>query len=336
MGTTEIMTRETGELRSIETITEEILNLKKTAGESILTIGHRLIEAKGMLSHGEWTAWLAEKVEFSPRTAQNFMRLSREWTNTQALADLGATKALVLLALPADEREDFLAETHTVNGEEKQVIDMSARQLEQVIKERDEARWTAEAAAADAKNAQAARAKMAEDMTMLKGLLESAEADKATAEKAMEAVREDLRAVEQELAALKAAPVEVAVMEADQAALEQARREAAETARADMLDELEKARTARDKAVEKRKAAEKSLNALKQQLEVARAAERKAALAADKDMVAFELLFNQAQEIANKMQGLLIKARGRENSELAGKLEKAMQALAGAIGRAAE
>ena len=75
-------------MRSIETITAEILTMKQTAGDAILGIGQRLIEAKAMLPHGEWLPWLNEQVEFSERTARNFMRLAREWTNRQALADL--------------------------------------------------------------------------------------------------------------------------------------------------------------------------------------------------------------------------------------------------------
>lgn len=80
--------------RGIESITAEILQLKQDAGNAILGIGQRLIEAKAMLPHGEWLPWLTEQVEFSERTARNFMRLAREWTNRQALADLGAAKAL--------------------------------------------------------------------------------------------------------------------------------------------------------------------------------------------------------------------------------------------------
>ena len=126
------------EERDIETITGEILDAKRAGGEAILTIGRCLIEAKDMLSHGEWRSWLEERVEFSERSAQRFMRLAREWSNPTALSDLGATKALTLLALPPEEREQFM--------EENNVIDMSARQLEQAIKERDEARAAAELA----------------------------------------------------------------------------------------------------------------------------------------------------------------------------------------------
>ena len=74
--------------RSIETITTEILQLKEDAGNAIIGIGQRLIEAKSMIPHGEWLPWLTEHVEFSERTAQNFMRLAREWSNPHAVADL--------------------------------------------------------------------------------------------------------------------------------------------------------------------------------------------------------------------------------------------------------
>ncbi len=311
--------------RTIETVTKEILDLKKTAGESILGIGQRLIEAKAMLSHGEWLPWLTEQVEFSERTAQNFMRLSREWSNPQTLADLGASKALTLLALPPEEREQFVAETHDVNGEQKNVIDMSARQLEQVIKERDEARLAAEREAANAKTAEESREKMASDMAALKGLLESAQAEK---DKSAAAVAE----LEKQLSKLKSAPVDVAVMAVDQAALDKARADGV----AEMQDKLDKAKAAKEKAEEKRKAAEDELAHLQAKYDAAVRETKKALISSDKDMATFEVLFNQAQEIVNKLQGLLIKARGREDQTMAGAVQKAMSALADVIRRAAE
>ena len=156
--------------RTIEAITGEILDAKRAGGEAILTIGRCLIEAKEMLPHGEWKDWLADRVEFSERAAQRFMRLAREWSNPTALSDLGATKALTLLALPAEERERFM--------EDNNVIYMTTRQLEQAIKERDEARKAAEAAKAEASTAEQARVKMAEDMTLLNARLAGAREDR--------------------------------------------------------------------------------------------------------------------------------------------------------------
>ena len=76
------------EVRNIETITGEILDAQRRGGEAILTIGRCLIEAKEKLPHGEWLPWLSEQIHYSEKTAQNFMRLAREFTNPQALADL--------------------------------------------------------------------------------------------------------------------------------------------------------------------------------------------------------------------------------------------------------
>lgn len=312
--------------RTIETITDEILVLKQTAGEAILEIGNRLIEAQAMLSHGEWLTWLTERVEFSPRTAQRFMRLSREWSNATALSHLGATKALSLLALPPDEREQFMAETHQVDGQEKNVIDMSARQLEQAIRERDEARKAAEAAKAEASAAEQARAKMEADMAVVNASLAAAREEKQKADQ--EAAR-----LEQELAALKARPVEVAVETVvDPEAIEKAKAEAV----AEIKAKLDKAREAKKRAEDRQKIAEDALEQVRLQLEEQAKAEKKAALGADKDVAQFEVLFNQGQELANKMRGLLLKARGREDQTAAQGMERALKALAEAVGRCVE
>ena len=303
--------------RTIEAITGEILELKQRGGEVILDIGRRLLEAKGMLPHGEWLPWLNERVEFSERTAQKFMRLAQKWSNPSALADLGATKALMLLALPEEEREEFV--------EDHNVIDMSARQLEQAIKERDEARKAAEAARADASAAEQTRAKMEADMAATKNLLESARADADSAGSRARALEEKLRMLQEK-------PVEVAVETVvDPEAIEKAKAEAV----AEIKAKLDKAREAKAKADEKRKQAEASVEILKKSLENMERNEKKAALGADKDLAQFELLFDQAQETVNKMRGILMKVRGRDEAS-AGKLVNAMKALAAAVGRCAE
>ena len=304
--------------RSIEVITGEIVELKKQAGEAILGIGQRLIEAKEMLPHGEWLPWLNEQVEFSERTARNFMRLAREWTNRQTLADLGASKALTLLALPPEEREQFI--------EDHNVIDMSTRQLEQAIKERDEARAAAQRAEADKRTAEQARAKMEEDMKSLNVRLSGAKEDR---EQAMQ----DVARLEAELADLKAQPVDVAVETVvDQAAIEKARAEAV----AEMQAKLDKAREAAAKARDKQKQAEASVEVLKRSIEEREKADKKAAMAGDKDLAQFEVFFNQAKEQGNQMRALLLKAREREDQTTVRGMEKALRALAEAIGRCAE
>ena len=304
--------------RSIEVITGEILDLKQKGGQVILDIGRCLIEAKSLLNHGEWLPWLNEQVEFSERTAQKFMRLAREWSNPSTLADLGASKALMLLALPESERDSFV--------QDHNVIDMSARQLEQAIKERDEARVAAERAEADKRTAEQARAKMEEDMKFLNVRLSGAKEDR---EQAMQ----DVARLEAELADLKSQPVDVAVETVvDQAAIEKARAEAV----AEMQAKLDKAREKQKKAEAQRQEAQEQLETAQRKLEEQAKAEKRENLAGDKEWAQFELLFNQAKDHANQMLELLFHARGRKDQATAQIMEKALMALSEQIGRCAK
>ncbi len=297
-------------VRDIETITTEILEAKRDGGEAILRIGRGLIEAKSMLSHGEWLPWLEERVEFSERAAQNFMRLAREYSNPQTLADLGASKALALLALPAEEREEFISAAHVVDGEEKTTAELSARQLAQAIREKEQAQ-------ADLREAEEARDKIAQEMAIanarLSGLREDLEQAKAAEAAAAE-----------ELAALKARPVEVAVEQVvDEAAIQKARTEAV----AEMQAKVDKAQEARRAAEAKRKNAEEALEQVRLQLEAQAKAEKRESLGADKDLALFDVLFAQVQDQINRMQGVLLKVKGKDAQRAAG-LSRALLALA--------
>lgn len=297
-------------VRDIETITAEILNAKRAGGEAILRIGQALLDAKSMLPHGEWLLWLEERVDFSERAAQNFMRLTREYSNPQTLADLGASKALALLALPANEREEFLAGTHIVSGEEKTAAEMSARELAQAIRDKEQAQ-------ADLRAAEEAREKMAQDMAIanarLSGLRE--DLDKAKAAEA---------AAAEELAAMKARPVDVAVEQVvDEAAIQRARAEAV----AEMQAKVDKAQEARKAAEAKRKNAEEALEQVRIQLEAQAKAEKREALGADKDLALFDVLFAQVQDQINRMQGVLLKVKAKDAQRADG-LHRALLALA--------
>lgn len=289
----------TNEVRNIDAITAEIIALKQDAGNAILAIGERLIEAKNMLDHGQWCAWLSEKVEFSERTAQRFMRLAKEWRNPSALSDLGATKALALLALPAEERERFITEFHVVDGEEKSVGEMTTRELETAVRERDAARLEAEKARAEAQSAGEIRAKMEADMNALKACFQSAQ--------------EELETARAELKRLRDQPVDVAVEQVvDQEAIDRARAEAV----AGMQEKVDRAEAALADAKEKLAAAEKRMN-----------------VPVDKDLATFELLFDQAQDIANKLRGFLLKAK--DPAQAAG-MQRALTVLADLIRKAAQ
>jgi septal ring factor EnvC (AmiA/AmiB activator) len=115
----------------IDKLTVEILILKQQTAQNIIEIGKRLIEVKESLPHGGWGNWLKEKVDFTDRTAQRFMKVASEFSNTTTLSDLPRSKAFALLELPQEERETFV--------KENPVNEMTTRELQQAIKDRDKA-----------------------------------------------------------------------------------------------------------------------------------------------------------------------------------------------------
>jgi predicted nucleic acid-binding Zn-ribbon protein len=118
------------EIQNIDTLTTEILILKQQTAQNIIEIGKRLISVKESLPHGEWGKWLEEKVDFTDRTAQRFMKVANEFTNTTALSDLPKSKVFALLDLPPENRDKFI--------QENDVEAMSTRELQQAIKENKE------------------------------------------------------------------------------------------------------------------------------------------------------------------------------------------------------
>ena len=243
--------------RPIEVIENEIIFFKAQASASMLEIGRRLIEAKEQIPYGEWQRWLAEKVEFSERTAQRFMKIAEGYKDADTVAVLGTRKALALLAFEEVEREEFIAEKHEVNGEEKTVQEMTSAELEDAIRARKQAEEElakakqekldaevraenfakeAEKAKANADSAKAAGEKMAADLKSVKSELNQQKnlAETASAE------AEELK---QELKELRDKPVEVAVQEPTEeqiAAAAAPQIEAARAESADKIRELEK------------------------------------------------------------------------------------------------
>ncbi len=318
--------------RDIEAVTCEILHLKQELARNIVDIGLRLIEAKEMLSHGEWLPWLKENVCFSETTAQSYMKVAKEFPNPQLVGDLGVRKALTLLALPSAEREDFLAENN--------VIDMTSRELEKAIRERDEARKAAEAAQADARSAEESRAKMEADMRALENIHRCAQEGEAQA-------RDALAKAQAELKELRERPVDVAV-EVDQKAVEKAKAEAIAGMQA-KVDAAEKQRKEAEKALSDAKKeaganaailaraekAEAELAEARRQLDAAAKSGAQSAIGSDGDLASFKLLFDQAQSLTNQMHGILLKVRGKD-MDSAGKLRKALLAFSDNIRRCAE
>ena len=138
--------------RSLATVTAEIRAYQDAARRMVveysIEIGRRLVEAKSMVKHGEWGAYLKDELGLSQSSANNHMRnfeaysaqqmtLDGAAVKHQAFADLSYTQALALLALPSEEERVAFVESHDMEG-------ISTRELQAEI-----ARLQAEKDAAD-------------------------------------------------------------------------------------------------------------------------------------------------------------------------------------------
>ncbi len=279
--------------RTVETVTLEIRTLQHQAQGIILNyaieIGRRLEEAKAMLPHGEWGAWLKRELDYSQSTAQNFMRVFREYGDSQqslfggtpksqTFGNLTYSKALRLLAIPdEEEREKFAVEND--------VEHMSIRELNEALKARNEAEEKA-AAAEDTvrglrQEADQLREKLrGSDLEVVEAKRKAREAQEALdkqrdkaqrlqdalseANASAQATEEEHARLVQELEELRSRPAET-----DTAAVEAAR----QAAIAEMTEKVDKAKDAKKKAEEKRKAAEESLAAAQRELDELKAKE---------------------------------------------------------------
>ena len=314
--------------RTPDIIGAEIRGLTQQAKSMTLwfgiEIGRRLTEAKALLEHGQWLPYLKEQTEFSQPSASRLMRLYDEYgakqtslfgaeLNYSTLNNLSISNALRLLAVPEDEREEFALE-HDVEH-------MSARELDELIKQRDEAEQRAAKAEEQVQQAAdgAARAdeqyqKAKQELHLLREKLGNAEAQKAAAEK--------------ELSELRERPVEVAV-EVDEKAVEEAVTAArakndAEWAEkmAKVKNELSEAGLKAEKLKAKIKNAEEKAAASAAELEKL----KKSQTLADPNTAVFKQIFEQVQEDFNKLHGSLLKVRASD-PDTAQKLTAAVRAL---------
>lgn len=137
-------------VRSIEIVTAEITMIRDNARrvflESVIQIGTRLEEAKQLVPQGEWTAYLTDNLGYKPSTAQNYMRIAREFgggqvsltgkTAADAFGQLSYSQILPLLGMAEEEREEL--------AEENGLPSMSSREIAALVKERDEAKANAD------------------------------------------------------------------------------------------------------------------------------------------------------------------------------------------------
>ncbi len=201
------------DVRTPDLIASEINSIKGQTRavllHSSIEIGKRLVEAKELVAHGQWGGWLESNVDYSQSTANNLMQIYREYgedsSKIPTLGNLSYTKALALLGVPEEEREQFVAENN--------VEEMSAKELQKVIKEKQKLEKELEKKEATSEKE---KAKLQKNIDQLRKQLEEANENKVD-EAAVKQMQIDLAEsqikIKQLEADLKAKPIEASAVE---------------------------------------------------------------------------------------------------------------------------
>jgi len=330
--------------RTASTIAAEIRTIHDQARNMLLMyvveIGKRLVEAKALVDHGEWCNYLQQELGYKQSTANNYMKIYRDYSengvlaNSQTFGNLGYSQALALLALPAGDRETFVQE-HDVES-------MSARELKQAIKERDEARQ----ALAEAKEAAAVTASTLDEtqneMNRLQEAVRKAEQDLLVVQQEAAAAKSSESAWQEEIDKLKASLAKTAASATKakeqlkkqkenpnipdaikQQLVADAAAKAAEQARAELQEQLVSAEQAAQAATREKEAAEARVKDATDKL----AAMQKNSQMSNPDVMAFNLLAKQILNDFNRMDGYRLRVVAK-NPDMEPKMRAFMKDLA--------
>lgn len=318
------------ESQNADQLAYEINFIKRQTYEYVLKssvdIGEKLSAAKELVPHGQWTDWLAEKVDYSQSTANNFMRIYREYsddqismtgrTKSQTFANLTYSQAVALFALPEHQREEFV--------EQHDVSDMSVKELKEAIaaqKAAEQAQAAAEQLAESARmkaaalqreldTATAENDKMSDTVDEIEEQRNKAEREAKKAKTEAERLQKELDEANARMKELTSAPTEIS--EEDRAAIEEEIAKKFE----DQISQLTlDAETERQRA--EAIAAEKA------------ALEAKAAQQVNDNMMKLNILFEQSQRAMQDMKRLIDICPSEQRDKLNGLIRQTLTGIFG-------
>lgn len=296
-------------VRDVDIVTAEIVTIKRQTQQVLITaaieLGRRLAEVKAMIPHGEWGKYLQERVDYSQSTADNLMKLYREYgsgqdslfdnfANSQTFANLSYTQALALLSVPAGEREQF--------AEENDVANKSTREIQELIRQREEQDTQINQLQTELTDAKSEKEEVEELLADAEKECDSRkqEVERLTeqlqkAQEAEQKAKEQLKKVKENPTVPKDVMDKLrteAEAEATKVAAEKAEKEVKK-----IQGQLEKAQKAAQEAETEKKRAVVALEQMKQKLQTA----QQEVKMANPDVAVFKLLFENVQETFNKM-----------------------------------
>lgn len=200
---------------SLDLLTLEIKFHLNQMGFHVIEVGKRLIQAKEMLPHGEWTNWLKNNFALSQDTASNFMNVAKRFgSNSETSRNFNFSQLVTLLKLPAGDEQKFIEQKA---AEGNPVEDMTIKKLcDEIAQWKDRAKKDNDEisilkATVDRQNSEIIF--RGDTIKNLHGMRDNLVRQLADANKQLQekSVPEDYDALKKELQLLREKPVEVAV-----------------------------------------------------------------------------------------------------------------------------
>ena len=116
----------TQEISNLEGLAMQARALRMTINVNMWQLARVFIEAKELVPHGEWGAWLEANADVSVRTAEDMMAAYRRFGENPLFTGLGQAKTFKLLPLPEGTEEKFF--------QEHDVAAMSTREVQEAVK----------------------------------------------------------------------------------------------------------------------------------------------------------------------------------------------------------
>ncbi|MCI7301853.1 MAG: DUF3102 domain-containing protein [Clostridiales Family XIII bacterium] len=317
--------------RTLPVIISEIKTIEaqvyKTAIDGAAEIGARLLEAKEQVGHGNWIAWCEENLNYTPRQAQNFIKIHENYrdenspyANTKMSSHLSISKALALLQVPEDEVEEF--------EKEHDIENMTVKKLESEIKEWKNRAASLDAYLEDVKEAHAKlqaqkeekEAELAEKNEIISHLDDELELMKEKQDDPEKIALLEKQIAEEQAAAEKAKEDLRREQEAKEQAIQEAIAEKKEALRKDVEEaQAEKIKATEAAVAERIKAVEESKQVLEEKLAET---QKKLALSNNADITAVKIKMDMIQKTFMEVD-IAIENIGLEDKEQERKLRDA-------------
>ena len=216
----------------------------QTVAAASFQIGKRLCEAKALVPAGEWLDYLQKQLDYKPTTAENLMRIYKEFGDEQMdlltgkspaelFGSLNQSQMVAMFALPIESRKELLEDNPNLP-------EMSARDVQRLVKEKQAAEEERDRERKQRERAEKLATTQADRADKVAAALKKAEEEREQLKSQTSMIQADTTEKDNEIAELKAQleelksrPVEATYTEFPEEEKEKIRREAMAEAEAE-------------------------------------------------------------------------------------------------------